>query len=260
MSYYELEAEGKGYSYFTRRRAVHTLAHFHGAYELVFIRDGEQEVLIGGERRVMRAGDACFVDAFCVHSFLPTEPTNCYVIVGNKESFDKIFSKYGENKPPRFFRFDGYELLDDLYGFWKKPYENQKNKRIVFEGAMRILLADVSERVDFSPSEDDGQGTLVCRILSFAEESFREDLSLGSLSRKFGYSREHLSRIIHKYLAENWNCYVGRLRARKVEEELLLDPHANVLDVALGCGFESANTFYRAYKKAFGRPPRQFLT
>ena len=260
MSYYELEAEGMGYSYFTRRAAVHTLPHFHGAYELVFVKDGAQEALVGGERRIMRSGDACFVDAFCVHSFLPEENTNCYVVVGNKECFDKIFAKYGEQKPPHFFEFENFDLLDNLYVFWKKPYENQRNKRIVFEGAMRILLADMAERVDFLKSESDGQGALVCRILSYAEENFSSDLSLSALSREFGYSREHLSRTLHKYLAENWNGYVGRLRARRVRDALSLDKSANVLEVALSCGFDSANTFYRAYKKAFGQAPRQFLT
>ena len=259
MSYYELEAEEKGYSYFTRRRAVHTLAHFHGAYELVFIKDGEQQTLIGGEKRIMHRGDACFVDAFTVHSFLPGGETDCYVIVGNKESFDKIFAKYGDKKPPRFFKFDAFELLDNLYGFWKKPYQSHKNKRIVFDGAMRILTADLAERVEFVTGDTDGQEALVSRVLSYAEESFRSDLSLGALSSEFGYSREHLSRVLHKHLNENWNSYVGRLRARRAEEELSQSPDANVLDVALGCGFESANTFYRAYKKAFGHAPRQFL-
>lgn len=260
MSDYELPAEGKGYSYFERRRAIPTFGHFHGAFEFVFQKDGEQEVLVGGEKRVMRGGDACFVNGFFVHSYFPKEPTNCYIIVANRDSFERIFRVYDGKKPPRFFRFENFALLDELYGFYQKNFKNATNRQLNFDGLARILTAELAETVDFVDSDVAQRDSLICQLLVYAEENYGKDLSLCALAKKFGYSREHLSRVLHKYLAENWNGYVGRLRARRVEETLGKEKNANVLDVAFACGFESANTFYRAYKKAFGHAPRQFLT
>ena len=81
--------------------------------------------------------------------------------------------------------------------------------------------------------------------------------NLLALSREFGYSREHLSRILGRYLSEGWNGYVNRLRARRAEEMLSERPGENVLKIAYECGFESPNTFYRAYRREFGKSPRR---
>lgn len=257
MSYYELSAEEKGYTYFERRPAIPTFPHFHGAYELVLQRDGEQEVLIGGEKRTIRGGEGCFSDSFCIHSYFPKPTANCFVIVGNKECFERIFAFYGGKKPPRFFPFSNFKLLENLFELCQKPFKDPQNGRATFESAMGILLASIAEDTPFLGGETDKQGELVCKVLGYAEERFFDDLSLLALAKKFGYSHEHLSRVLHKYLSENWNGYVGRLRARKANERLMTDPRANVLDVAFACGFDSANTFYRAYKKAFGKTPRR---
>lgn len=57
---------------------------------------------------------------------------------------------------------------------------------------------------------EDKRSILVCEILRYAQANARGDLSLAVLSRRFGYSREHLSRLLHTYLRENWNHYVNR--------------------------------------------------
>ena len=97
----------------------------------------------------------------------------------------------------------------------------------------------------------------MCEILKYAQSHVEEELSLSVLSDRFGYSREHLSRILHKYLTETWNAYVNGLRVQKAEALLKADEEKNVLKIAYECGFDSQNTFYRAYKKEFGHLPRR---
>ena len=84
-----------------------------------------------------------------------------------------------------------------------------------------------------------------------------EDLSLNALAEKFGYSREHLSRLLHGALQESWNGYIGRLRAKNTHALLTASPELSVLEAAFACGFESSNTFYRAYAKEYGHPPKR---
>ena len=66
MSFYELPAEGKDYFYFHLRDKVETTPHFHSAIELHFVKEGEINVIVDGEKRTLRAGDACFCDSFSV--------------------------------------------------------------------------------------------------------------------------------------------------------------------------------------------------
>ena len=123
--------------------------------------------------------------------------------------------------------------------------------------AVKILFSEISESAPFIPRKADKQSALVCSVLQYAEERLCEDLSLAALARVFNYSQEHLSRVLHGYLSENWCAYVNRLRVRRAETLLKNDPSLSVLDAAFACGFDSPNTFYRAYKREFGKKPRR---
>ena len=256
MSYYEKKAEEKGYFYFHCGEIEQANPHFHGAMELLFVRTGKIEVNVGGEKRILQAGDACFSDAFCVHSYLRSGAEGI-VILGAKSLFENAFHSHDGKTPPTFFRFENFCLLDTLYSFCQKDFQKGENRYSTFDGSLKILLSAIAEDTQFLPQKTNRQSALVCDILRYADEHYATPLSLDFLSEKFGYCREHLSRILHKHLSENWTVYLNRLRVRRAHELLQANPNLSVLQVAWNCGFESANTFYRAYKKEFGTPPKQ---
>lgn len=257
MSEYEVLAESKKYFRFERRPTVETGPHFHGAIELFFAEECEQRVIVGGEERILRVGEGCFSDSFCVHSYEKNTRAPACFLVGEKWYFERFFTAKGGKIPPKFFRFDNFTLLHVLLGVCNKKYANDTDRYAAIEGAMHILLAEIAQNNEFVERGKDKQSSLVCEILQFAEKNVCGDLSLKTLSQEFGFSREHLSRLLHQHLSENWNAYVSRLRARAAHAVLQEKPSLPVLTVAYECGFESPNTFYRAYKKEFGKKPRE---
>lgn len=260
MGYYERRADEENYCYINYRYSTDTKAHFHSAVELFFINEGEQEVVVGGEKRLLKAGDGCFCDTLCVHAYRQENETapssTCSVVVGDKAFFERAFSLLGNKVPPSFFRFDNFSLLETLYLQWENAKSNPRIAPVFFEGCVQILLGELAKNTSFVSREKARQDELLCNVLLYAQKHLTEDLSLSVLAREFGYSREHLSRLLHKYLLENWKTYVNRLRVRETDAILRQSPTENVLSVALSCGFDSANTFYRAYKKEFGYSPR----
>lgn len=256
-SFYETAAESKDYFYFHKRGSYETPAHFHSALELHFVENGEETVLIDGEKRVLRAGDACFCDSFSVHYMSPFLGESCFVLLGEKAYFNQALSTFDGKTLPRFFRFENFALLRALYGLCEKERKTEENAKLVFSGVVKILFSELAESVSFVPRKNDQKSALVCDILRYAEKHVQDDLSLSAIARIMGYSQEHLSRILHSFLMENWKTYVNRLRVRRAETLLKNDPTLSVLDVAFACGFESPNTFYRAYKREFGKKPRR---
>lgn len=254
MSYYELPAEGRGYYLFAHRPILYGAAHFHSALEFVFVEKGCAEVNLDGECRLLSTGQACFADSFCVHSYRDAGSL-VYVLLGDKSYFENFFGAKSGRTFPKFFSFSDYALLETLLTLCGAEREKD-NAHMVFRGATDILLGNLAESVPMEEKREDKRSTLVCEILRYAQANARGDLSLTVLSRRFGYSREHLSRLLHTYLRENWNHYVNRLRALQAERLLQENIDKNVLEIAYECGFESANTFYRAYKKEFGKSPR----
>ena len=262
MSYYERNADADHYRYFRYKYTPNTEAHFHNAVELFFMHEGEQEVVVGGEKRILKKGDACFCDALCVHAYRDMENADeetrvlASVVVGDKIFFERAFALLNNKVPPPFFRFENFELLKSLHSQWIEAKSNLRVAPVYFEGCVQILLGEIAKNTPFVSREKAKQDELLCDLLLYAQNHLTEELSLSVLAQEFGYSREHLSRLLHRYLSENWNTYVNRLRVREADARLNKDSSQNVLSVALACGFDSANNFYRAYKKEFGRSPK----
>lgn len=257
MSFYEIITEQKKFFLIGERGIVETPAHFHSAMEMHFVEEGSLDIILDGEKRTLYAGDACFCDSFTVHTIPLPRQVKSYHLVGSKNTFDGAFSLFEEKTPPRFFRFENFPLLRSLTEICNKNNPNEEGRYATFTGILHIVLGEISQSTPFLPRATEKKNTLICNILHYAEENPQEDLSLSALSKKFGYSREHLSRILHKYLLENWNAHVNRLRVRKAERLLSQNYESNVLEIAYACGFDSPTTFYRAYHKEFGKPPRK---
>ena len=124
MSFYEMDAEKDGYLYM-RYGEVGVDPHFHSAMEFIFVESGEQEVIVGGEKRVLTAGEGCFCQPFCTHSYAKKETSVCYILVGDGKYFERRFSLLGGTLPPRFFTFSDFELLAFLFARFKANNTNQ---------------------------------------------------------------------------------------------------------------------------------------
>ena len=256
MSFYEWEAEELQRFYFARRGDFETAPHFHGAVEFHFVEEGEQEIIVDGQKKVMRRGDACFCNAFSVHQLSPLKGKSAFCLLFSAEFYTQAFAFFNGKKPPTFFRFENFSHLHDLYKLCIEKRGDDEARYATFGGIAQLLLGAIAENTPFVSRETQQHNSLVCSVLQYAEKHAAGDLSLTAIAKVFGYSHEHLSRILHKYLSENWSVYVNRLRVRRVETLLKNDLRLPVLSAAFACGFDSPNTFYRAYKKEFGKPPR----
>ena len=253
--FYEVEADNSEFIFFKKKTNIWANTHFHAAVELLFVQEGEFKVVVDGKEKIMRANDACFVNSFLLHEYEWGEKGIGFVVIGSTETFKDIFATLG-GTPPTFFQFDNFALLDTLQKLSTQKYKNEATRYMVFCGALRILLSEISQKVPYSIVKQGKDARLVGKVLQYAEDNLAADLSLQAIAKEFGYSYEHLSRILHLHLFENWKVYVNRLRARRVH--MLLQRNTSgesVLQLAFDCGFSSSKTFYRAYKKEFGKSP-----
>jgi AraC-like DNA-binding protein len=136
-------------------------------------------------------------------------------------------------------------------------HERAKNETLrysIFKGAVTLLLSAVAETNDLCPiSSRYGSGD-ICDILLYINEHFTEDLTLNSLSERFGYSPQYFSRLFHRYMKVNLTEYINVARVNYAKKQLTLGK--NVAEIAFESGFGSMPSFYRAYKKVFGELPR----
>jgi AraC family transcriptional regulator len=95
------------------------------------------------------------------------------------------------------------------------------------------------------------------RAVDYIEENLTapaDELRIEQIARKAGYSTWHFQRVFAAFVGDSVKGYVRRRRLSAAFMALTGGP-ARILDVALEHGFESQESFTRAFKELFGINP-----
>ncbi len=97
------------------------------------------------------------------------------------------------------------------------------------------------------------------KVLSYIGKYLDEDLSLDDLSRVSCFSKFHFHRLFSAYTGMSLHQYIRWLRLKRAAHQLS-SRHSNetILMIALNAGFESNESFSRAFKKTCGLTPKDF--
>lgn len=98
------------------------------------------------------------------------------------------------------------------------------------------------------------------RVLDYIDRHLDDVLSVDVLSEVARFSRFHFQRQFSDYVGLSVTRYVQQMRLRRASYQLVFDARRRIIDIGLEAGFENAESFSRAFKKAFGQTPSQFRT
>jgi AraC family transcriptional regulator len=90
--------------------------------------------------------------------------------------------------------------------------------------------------------------------INYIEEHLHEELSIQSIAAHSGFSQYHFHRIFTAVLGESIKDYVRKRRLMQAADALFRGSDS-ILGVALRSGFDSQESFTRAFKKMFGTTP-----
>lgn len=94
-------------------------------------------------------------------------------------------------------------------------------------------------------------------IVYYIATNYDEDLSLNSLSLKFGYTPQYISSLFKKYMNTTFYTYLTKLRMDRARF-MLLSTSLNISDIAYACGFASETAMSEKFKKMYGKTPLQY--
>lgn len=93
--------------------------------------------------------------------------------------------------------------------------------------------------------------------VDFIEENLDEPLELWRVAEHAGISQWHFQRIFKALTNETLKDYIRSRRFAGALEQLL-DTDTRIIEIALAAGYESQESFTRAFKKAFGATPHEY--
>lgn len=226
--------------------------HFHAAKEFLFVEEGEQPIVCGGELQTLTAGDIYFSDSYSLHNYGESKAEG-YVLLISNDHFAYFNELTGGKTLPMLMQ--DKKANERLFSLVKEWYKNGGEALVNF-GYVYLFLAEIVKKYGLVESQIKPQDNIVRTMLEYVEENCASDIDLDSMAKHIKYSKVYCSKIWNRYLKENFRDYVNRCRVYKINDILLQNKgKKSILQIAFENGFSSQSTFYRAYKKVYGRLP-----
>jgi AraC-like DNA-binding protein len=235
--------------------------HSHSEYEMYLFLSGDADYIVEGTIYPLSPCDLIIMRADELHKPFHKSPshytratihlTGGFFSEMNCEEYKKAFtnrkSGQGNKIPASVVResglFDAFNRLDKYSG------GGGSIKRAVIVEALHILNS-------VTPQSSSVQQNLVVKdIILYLNDNLTHNISLDSLAEKFFISKYHMCRIFRNATGHTIGSYVTYKRLLLAKE---MHESGKTLGTAcLDCGFGSYSSFYKAYIKTFGTPPKR---
>lgn len=135
---------------------------------------------------------------------------------------------------------------------------NWKNKTAL-KLRVKTILADVFVQhfYDMPDRRADNMPFWLIHVLQEMEQVENFTAGAERMTELCGKSREHLSRVIKKYMNVTLSGYINKLRVNYAAN-LLLNSNNSIIDICYLCGFQNLGYFYKVFKIEFGLSPAKF--
>ncbi len=98
----------------------------------------------------------------------------------------------------------------------------------------------------------------VDRVIDFIGKHLDEELELDELCRIACFSKYHFHRLFTAYTGLPLMNYIKWLRLKRAAHQLIVHKEETIINIALDAGFESHESFTRAFKQVCGQSPSEF--
>ena len=98
----------------------------------------------------------------------------------------------------------------------------------------------------------------VDRVIDFIGKHLDEELELDELCRIACFSKYHFHRLFTAYTGLPLMSYIKWLRLKRAAHQLIVHKEETIINIALDAGFESHESFSRAFKQICGQSPSEF--
>lgn len=115
----------------------------------------------------------------------------------------------------------------------------------------KLQPADEMFSADQENSDNTASSFIVKNAVAYIEEHYKEKLKLSDIADQVYVSQWHLSKLLNRYMGQNFSEILNSVRINKAKE-LLKDPSLRIGDIADEVGFLDMAHFSRVFKKLVG--------
>lgn len=266
--------------YLTSAEARDFQSHYHDFHKLLIFISGSVSYYIEGETYQLKPWDMVSVPAGqvhrpLIHSQMPYHRMIFYVSPAFFEEYrnpglrlDQCFSRCSDHgshvlRLNNFTESRLYRLFSELAGTAGRtgPGDylpmSQAAKDLYQRSLLLqffILLTSLYEGGDMYLPEPVSANEQVLKVLSFVSQHLQEDLSIDRIADNCYLNRSYLMHLFRRETGYTLGTYITEKRL--FAARALIQSGMSVTEACLQSGFSGYSSFYRAYRKKFGAPPK----
>lgn len=235
-------------------------AHFHPQVEMLCVSDGEIKTTINNEEYILTRGGIAIANSFDVHTFEIIKENSVGTIIIIPKNLLKQYTKKtnGLGFSSNFLINDeAFSVIEPLIMLAKNHGNNfdENFNASIISSILSVLNKYLSQ--ENSNNTKKNQDVLMRDILAYIHDNYDTELSLLSLTKKFGYSLNYFSSLFNDYTQMSLTDYINKIRVEYSLQQILQGE--TIINAAMNCGFNSVRTFYRAFKKRYNQNPKDYI-
>lgn len=260
MDFFEFEDISVGHYY------AMSEPHDHEYYELYFLLDGEREFFVENKMFKVSKNTLVVVPPFTIHKTEGNSYRRININISSSYLSNSQIELLKELSQKIAVKLDGkyhdiiLRLLNE--GSLLQASSN-KNKTEYLLSLMKTILLFISlqDNVALSAASTTHQpykvSPEVLKIISYINTNYNHQITLKVLCDKFFLSKVSLCKKFKDVMKCSIMEYVNQMRLSKAKL-LLRDTNKTIEEIALDCGFSSANYFGLIFKKEVGLSPLNY--
>ena len=226
------------------------LPHFHRSVEFLFVLKGEKQVFVDGKELLLRDNQLLVCPPYTLHAYLQSSGRQIAATISS--DFCVEFEQFCKVQNPQSF------IVDDTDGEILRLMQQLQNpyNRTYLRGIVNCLLGLYQTKTTFSAKSNLGEKTLIIQIAEYIHENYAETLTLETLSKQFGYSRNYFSALFKKFFQTGVTQYINSVRVQKSIKLLRTQKISSVYALV---GFQSPQQYFLNFKRFYGCTPKEYL-
>ena len=212
-----------------------------GTFEVIYVTEGEVHIREGERCYDLGKGDMLLLEPNVEHG--GTQVSH------GRTSFYWLHYHYSDREAlgfPKESRPDAVEVLRTL----GELIHLQQADPVLYELTLaRFLFACGRETVYGDKRANE--------IAAYIRAGSRRALTVADLAERFGYSTDHLSRLMKREFGYDAKTAIVKGRLAYIES-CLINSVRSIKEIAADCGFEDENAFVKFYKYHTGKTPTMF--
>lgn len=233
--------------------------HMHMYNEMLFLINGEVEMTINSQKRLMKSGDLGIALSNDIHSYKTYDESRFIMIIFSPEYIIDTITELGKKgygfETPFLLSDDNSEEIRRCLFELDEEYKKDRSQAVI-KGYLNVLFGRLVKKLKIVHSNDSKKGYSINlqKIMMYIQENYKQRMTLDDISLSTGLNKYYISHIFKEALNYSLNDYINMLRVDHAQK-LISVSDKTILEIAFDCGFESQRHFNRVFKSLTGVVP-----